>query len=120
MKFLANSVLKGHKGISLTINPTDDDEVELTVRRLLMFSASTMECETTQEWRKVAEIIDSLEEEDSSGQDYVAIENDHWDMINKRLKEILPRVYRIHSPFVVDEIESLVAAGKPKIKKGGN
>ena len=117
MKFLENNTLKGHKGLPLTIAPTEGEEVPLTVRRLLMFSATTMECDTAQEWRKVAEVIDSLEEEDSSGQDYVAIENDHWDMLDKRLKQILPKVYRIHSPFVLDEIELLAKAGKPKGKK---
>lgn len=125
-KYAANGEMKGYKGIELVVatsepNPDRLDlepETEpLTLRSVLKFVTNVYQAETAKDFRIIAKILDQLEEEEDEDLNYVTMDDSWYKMIEKTFDKALAAAWKIHSPFIIDQIEELFEAGKPKQPK---
>ena len=120
-KYAENAAIKGYKGIELMValsDPNSDQkepETEpLTLRSILKFVTNVYQAETAKDFRIIAKILDQFEAEDDEGVNYVTMDEAWYKMIEPTLDKVLAASWKIHSPFVIDQIEELFKAGKPK------
>ena len=120
-KYAENAAIKGYKGIELMValsDPNSDQkepETEpLTLRSILKFVTNVYQAEAAKDFRIIAKILDQFEAEDDEGVNYVTMDEAWYKMIEPTLDKVLAASWKIHSPFVIDQIEELFKAGKPK------
>ena len=120
-KYAENAAIKGYKGIELMValsDPNSDQkepETEpLTLRSILKFVTNVYQAETAKDFRIIAKIPDQFEAEDDEGVNYVTMDEAWYKMIEPTLDKVLAASWKIHSPFIIDQIEELFKAGKPK------
>ena len=120
-KYAENAAIKGYKGIELMValsDPNSDQkepETEpLTLRSILKFVTNVYQAETAKDFRIIAKILDQFEAEDDEGVNYVTMDEAWYKMIEPTLDKVLAASWKIHSPFIIDQIEELFKAGKPK------
>ena len=120
-KYAENAAIKGYKGIELMVaisDPNSDQkepETEpLTLRSILKFVTNVYQAETAKDFRIIAKILDQFEAEDDEGVNYVTMDEAWYKMIEGTFDKVLAASWKIHSPFIIDQIEELFKAGKPK------
>jgi hypothetical protein len=124
-KYAENAAIKGYKGIELIValsepNPdqqeteTEPETEPLTLRSVLRFVTNVYQAETSKDFRIIAKILDQFEVEDDEGVNYVTMDEAWYKMIEPTLDKVLAVSWKIHSPFIIDQIEDLFKAGKPK------
>ena len=120
-KYAENAAIKGYKGIELMValsDPNSDQkepETEpLTLRSILKFVTNVYQAEAAKDFRIIAKILDQFEAEDDEGVNYVTMDEAWYKMIEPTLDKVLAASWKIHSPFIIDQIEELFKAGKPK------
>lgn len=125
-KYAENKALTGYKGIELVVaisepNPERLDlkpETEpLTLRSVLKFVTNVYQAETAKDFRIIAKILDQMEEEEEEDQNYLMMDEAWYRMIEPSFDKALAAAWKIHSPFIIDQIEELFEAGKPKQPK---
>lgn len=120
-KYAENAAIKGYKGIELMVALSDpnSDQTEtetepLTLRSILKFVTNVYQAETAKDFRIIAKILDQFEAEDDEDVNYVTMDEAWHKMIEPTLDKVLAASWKIHSPFIIDQIEELFKAGKPK------
>ena len=120
-KYAENAAIKGYKGIELMValsDPNSDQkepETEpLTLRSILKFVTNVYQAEAAKDFRIIAKILDQFEAEDDEGVNYVTMDEAWYKMIKPTFDRVLAASWKIHSPFIIDQIEELFKAGKPK------
>jgi hypothetical protein len=119
-KYAENAAIKGYRGIELVVAtaepvPNEEPETEpLTLRSVLKFVTNVYQAETANDFRIIAKILDQFEAEDVEGVNYVTMDEAWYKMIEPTLDKVLAASWKIHSPFIIDQIEDLFKAGKPK------
>ena len=119
-KYAENAAIKGYKGIELVVAiaepvPNEEPETEpLTLRSVLKFVTNVYQAETAKDFRTIAKILDEFDEEDRDGQNYIMMDEAWYKMIESTFDRVLAASWKIHSPFIIDQIEDLFKAGKPK------
>ena len=124
--YLEDVDIKGYKGIQLNaekpLNPdeslsTEKDVTAVTTRSVLRFIANVFPAESVADFRIVVKILDQLDEEEEAKIPYVTLDEDWWKKIKPSFDKTLSATWRIHSPFIIDQLEDLKEAGKPKQKQ---
>ena len=124
-KYAENAAIRGYKGTELIValsepNPdqqepeTEPETEPLTLRNVLKFVTNVYQAETSKDFRIIAKILDQFEVEDDEGVNYVTMDEAWYKMIEPTLDKVLAASWKIHSPFIIDQIEDLFKAGKPK------
>ena len=114
-KQLLNEQMMGFRDIPLEFESGDDKNVPLTVRKLFLLACNTYEGDSMKEWKIIADIMDTLDIEEKEDKENVTLDDAWYELIRPQIDIVLPKAYRIHSPFMSDQLDRLV--GPSSIKK---
>jgi hypothetical protein len=59
------------------------------------------------DWKIVADIMDSLDDQEKEDKENVTLDDAWYEMIRPHMDTILPKAYRIHSPFMSEQLNRL-------------
>tara|TARA_Y100000034_G_C6798627_1_gene358150 strand:- start:299 stop:655 length:357 start_codon:yes stop_codon:yes gene_type:complete len=116
MKYLKNDQMVGYQEIPLTFKETDDENevgVPLTVRKLFLLGCNTFQSENMKDWKIIADAMTKMDGDEKEETAYLELENDWYGKIRPHLDTILPKAYKIHSPFMAEQLDQLVKDKKP-------
>ena len=113
-KQLANEQMLGFRDIPLEYEDGDQN-IPLTVRKLFLLACNTYEGESMKDWKIVADIMDSLDDQEKEDKENVTLDDAWYEMIRPHMDTILPKAYRIHRPFMSEQLDRL--AKPSSIKK---
>tara|TARA_Y100000310_G_C20262559_1_gene614298 strand:- start:204 stop:542 length:339 start_codon:yes stop_codon:yes gene_type:complete len=105
-KQLTNEQMLGFRDVPLSYQD-DDQDIPLTVRKLFLLACNTYEGESMKDWKIVADIMDSLDDQEKEDKENVTLDDAWYEMIRPHMDTILPKAYRIHSPFMSEQLDKL-------------
>jgi hypothetical protein len=105
-KQLTNEQMLGFRDAPLSYQD-DDQDIPLTVRKLFLLACNTYEGESMKDWKIVADIMDSLDDQEKEDKENVTLDDAWYEMIRPHMDTILPKAYRIHSPFMSEQLNRL-------------
>jgi len=105
-KQLTNEQMLGFRDAPLSYQD-DDQDIPLTVRKLFLLACNTYEGESMKDWKIVADIMDSLDDQEKEDKEKVTLDDAWYEMIRPHMDTILPKAYRIHSPFMSEQLNRL-------------
>jgi len=110
-KELVNEQMVGFRETPLEFQ----DEVEgpteiLTVRKLFLLGCNSYSTENMKDWKIIADVMVRLDEDEKADKPVVSLEDAWYDKVRPHLDTILPKAYKIHSPFMAEQLDRLVAA----------
>ena len=112
-KQLLNEQMVGFRDVSLEFQD-DEKNIPLTVRKLFLLACNTYEGETMKDWKIVGDIMNSLDEQEKGDEENVTLDDAWYEMIRPHMDIILPKAYRIHSPFMADQLDRLAGTSSTK------
>lgn len=113
-KQLLNEQMIGFRDIPLEFESGDNKNVPLTVRKLFLLACNTYEGDSMKEWRVIAHIMNTLDEEEKQEKENVTLDDAWYDLIRPHMNAILPKAYRIHSPFMSEQLDRLAEPSSVK------
>lgn len=111
-KKLLNEQMQGFRGIPLEFADEDDQATPLTVRKLFLLACNTYEGDSMKNWKIVADIMDTLDSEEKKHEENVTLDNAWYELIRPHIDIILPKAYKIHSPFMSEQLDRLSTVTK--------
>jgi hypothetical protein len=114
-KQLVNEQMKGFRNVPLQFLDEDDQNTPLTVRRLFLLACNTYEGDNMKDWKIIADIMDTLDIEEKKEEETVTLDNAWYELIRPHVDNILPKAYKIHSPFMSEQLDNLL---KPSVVTG--
>jgi hypothetical protein len=105
---LLNEQMQGFRNIPLEFADEDDQSIPLTVRKLFLLGCNTYEGESMKDWKIIADIMDTLDVQEKNDEEKVTLDTAWYELIRPHIDIILPKAYKIHSPFMSDQLDRLL------------
>ena len=105
---LLNEQMQGFRNIPLEFADEDDQSIPLTVRKLFLLGCNTYEGESMKDWKIIADIMDTLDAQEKNDEEKVTLDTAWYELIRPHIDIILPKAYKIHSPFMSDQLDRLL------------
>ena len=102
---LLNEQMQGFRNIPLEFADEDDQSIPLTVRKLFLLGCNTYEGESMKDWKIIADIMDTLDAQEKNDEE---LDTAWYELIRPHIDIILPKAYKIHSPFMSDQLDRLL------------